>query len=88
MKWVLRLLLMWAVLSIVLVALAFAASEGEPVCKGPLIDFVNASNPPRCDDPIDRLPSMAPLILAASLGLSGVATTVTAAIVQARSKRS
>jgi hypothetical protein len=67
-----RLLLIWTIVCIVLVVLAFVFSEGEPVCEGPLILGADDSDPPQCADPIEGLAPTAPLILVAGLLVTGV----------------
>lgn len=80
-----RLLLIWTIVCIVLVALAFVFSEGEPVCEGPLILGGDDSDPPQCPDPIEGLAPTAPLILVAGLLLTGVIAGLGAGIGRLRS---
>lgn len=50
-----RFLIVWTAAFLISVIVAYVTSEGEPVCRGPLITEVLTSYPPQCPDPIDGL---------------------------------
>ena len=59
------------------------ASEGEPVCDGPLILAVNDSSPPQCDAPSAALPTVGLILYAIGFFPSMLLT----AVLQARDSR-
>ncbi len=56
MKLFLRAWMLWSIIWVVVLVVAYLASNGEPVCEGPLILAVDESFPPQCDEPIAALP--------------------------------
>ena len=77
--------MIWSILWIVLLVVAYLASEGEPVCEGPLILAVAESNPPKCDSPLAGLPRVGLTLYA--LGFAA-ATTIAAVWTLLNSRKS
>lgn len=51
-----KIALGWTAAVAVFIAYGLAASEGEPVCEGPLIIGVSHSLPPQCDPAVQTVP--------------------------------
>ena len=72
-----RAWLIWTVIWVLLLGVAFAASEGEPVCEGPLILQVDDSYPPNCPDPVNGLGIVAPRLYGVGLIIASVIAGLT-----------
>jgi len=57
-------LIVWSLIWLVLLVVAYLASEGEPICEGPLILSVADSFPPQCDAPSAALPTVGLILYA------------------------
>ena len=60
----------WTAFLVAITVLGLMASEGEPVCEGPLILRVDDSQPPQCSSPVEFLVEMLPAVaIAWAVGL-------------------
>jgi hypothetical protein len=75
-----RAWILWSIVWAVVLMVAFVASNGEPICDGPLILDVTDSIPPQCTEPIGALPRLGILLYVVGLAPS----MILAAFVQAR----
>lgn len=76
-------LVVWSLIWLVLLAVAYLSSEGEPVCEGPLILSVDDSFPPQCEAPSAALPTVGLLLYA----IGFIPAMFLAAVLKARDDR-
>lgn len=62
-----RVLQIWVVVCIALVATVLLMTDGEPVCEGVLIYDTDDSDPPQCNSVLDGLFRFAPFLLFAGV---------------------
>ncbi len=74
------MLVTWLAITVGLLLAALLLSEGEPVCEGPLIRDLDASDPPQCNS----LTSGLKMAIPEALILAGAATAVTRTFVRIR----
>lgn len=67
---------LWTAVAFVAFAFAWFASEGEPVCEGPLILSGGDSFPPDCDGPAAAIPYFLVGWLVVSIVVGGIALAV------------
>jgi len=67
-----RAWLIWTIVWAVLMIVMFVASEGEPVCTGPLIVDVDTSDPPQCNDPIEGFTAGGPLLFVVGIAVTSI----------------
>ncbi|WP_395153084.1 hypothetical protein [Ilumatobacter sp.] len=83
MKRFIQAWVVWSLIWLVLLAVAYLLSHGEPVCEGPLILATDDSFPPQCDDPSAALPTVGLLLYA----IGFFPSMLLAGILQARDSR-
>jgi len=81
-QWMTGALVVWALMLVT----AWFTSEGEPVCKGPLISQVKLSLPPQCPSPIEGLIEVGPVLLGALGFLGWIGFLVTTGLEQRRQR--
>ncbi len=59
----------WTAVTVAFVAFGLLTSEGEPVCEGVFIPWVNDSSPPQCPPPLDYVPTVATVWLVGLLAI-------------------
>ena len=62
-----RGLIVWTILFVLILGWAYSATDGEPLCNGPLIINVDDSNPSSCNTPTEGLRVVGPRLYAAGL---------------------
>lgn len=75
-------LIVWTVMFALILGWAFTATDGEPVCQGPLIVSVDDSDPPTCNTPVEGLWTIGPRLYAAGL----IPTVLTSAVITRRQR--
>jgi hypothetical protein len=83
MKRFAQALIVWSLIWLVLLVVAYLASDGEPICEGPLILSVDDSFPPQCDAPSAALPTVGLFLYA----IGFFPAMLLAAVLQARDDR-
>lgn len=78
----------WSLVWVVLLAVAYFMSEGEPVCKGPLILSVDDSDPPQCPDPSAALLTVGFVLYLVGIVPSMAIAAVVGALESRRTKHS
>ncbi|WP_420452915.1 hypothetical protein [Ilumatobacter sp.] len=76
-------MIVWSLIWLVLLVVAYLMSEGEPICEGPLILSVDDSSPPQCDAPSAALPTVGLFLYA----IGSFPAMVLAAVLRARDDR-
>ena len=77
----------WAAIAVILLTVAYFASEGEPVCRGPLITGADDSDPPQCEGPVEGLLTIGPALFVAGLVGSSVVVALWTVVANRTSKR-
>ncbi len=83
MKRFAQALVVWSLIWLVLLVVAYLTSDGEPICEGPLILSVDDSFPPQCEAPSAALPTVGLFLYA----IGFFPAMVLAAVLQARDDR-